>query len=229
MTIFAGIQIPKIIYEADSEYNGKIEVLEIGKVRKLRVDKFSQSLNHDSQAAQKMVWGKVVEVLKENEPNLKNVLILGLGGGTMHHLISQTFPNIAITTVEIDPVMIDVAKKFFDTDKIPNLNIVNADAFRVVAEPENFGLKVESFGAIVVDIYCGEKYPDLGKSGSFISALLKLAIPTGIVVFNRMYHETHQEDVNIFIEHVSEFLNDVKSEVVAGITNSDNIIIFGRV
>jgi len=103
------------------------------------------------------------------------------------------------------------------------------DALRVVVEPENFGISYGSFEAVFVDIYIGEKYPDLGSSGNFISAVKKMLMPGGLVIFNRMYHSTHQDDVNIFIDYVSNFFKEVKCLVVAGHTNSDNILIYGRV
>lgn len=228
MSVFDNVPVPKVLYEVDSKYNGKITVMQVGKTRKLLVDRVSQSLNWDSPAAAAKVWGRVVDVLKENEPDLKNVLILGLGGGTMQHLISRAFPEANLVSVEIDPIMIGVAKQFFDVDKIPNHKIINANACAVIVEPEKYDIYPQTFSAVIVDIYIGDKYPDLGKSGNFMSALTKLAYPGGLVVFNRIYLEAHQDDVNIFIESVHGFLNDVKSLIIAGVTNSDNVLIFGR-
>ncbi len=229
MNIFDGIQLPKIIYEADSKYNGKIQVWELGKLRKIKVDKIDQSISHKSTSANRLVWGKVVEVLSENLPDLKKLLILGLGGGTMAHLISEKCGAPEITSVEIDPVMVDVAKQFFDLDTIPNHRVILADALRVVIEPEEYQLMPESFDALVVDIFQGEKYPDLGKSGNFIASLKKLTKPNGLIIFNRIYLDHHQDDVNLFIEYLGDFLRDVTCLVVAGYTNSDNVLIYGRV
>lgn len=228
MSVFDGIKPPKVIFEVDSDHNGKITVLEVGHTRKLTVDGIVQSINWDSPAAEKMVWGKIVRVLKENEPELKSILILGLGGGTMQQLISKAFKDIHITSVELDPVMVNVAKEYFNVDSIPNHRIIVDDALRVMADPGEYGLAENSFGAVVIDIYCGEKYPELGRSGNFISGLLRIVIPGGLIVFNRIYLNHHQEEVNSFIEMVEEHLNDVKSLIIAGKTNSDNVLIFGR-
>ena len=146
----------------------------------------------------------------------------------MAHLISQKFPNAEIVAVEIDPVMVDIAKKYFDVDSIPNLRIITDDALRVVIEPDEFGLEENYFDALIVDIFIGEKYPDLGKSGNFISALKRLVRPGGLTIFNRMYREHHQDDVHIFIDYVSDFFSTVKNLVVAGYTNSDNVLIYCR-
>ncbi|KKS55155.1 MAG: Spermidine synthase [candidate division WWE3 bacterium GW2011_GWD2_42_34] len=229
MNIFDGIQLPKIIYETDSKYNGKVQVWEVGKTRKIKVDKIDQSISHKSPSANRLVWGKVIEVLEENAPDLKNILILGLGGGTMAHLISEKFNAPRIVSVEIDPVMVDIAKKYFDLDSVPNHRIIIDDALRVVVEPEEFDLKPESFNVCIVDIFQGEKYPDLGKSGNFITSVKKMVRPGGLLIFNRIYLDYHQDDVNIFIEYLGDFLQNVTCLVVAGYTNSDNVLIYGKV
>ncbi len=229
MNIFDGIQIPKVIFETQSKYNGAIQVFQVGSTRKIKVNNIDQSVDHKSEIGKRLVWGRAIEVLKDEEPNLKNILILGLGGGTVAHLVAETFPGSEIVSVDIDPVMVDIARNYFDVDKIPNHRIIVDDAMRVVVEPETFNLSAGYFQAIYVDIFIGEKYPDLGSSGNFISAVKKMAIPGGLIIFNRIYITEHQDDVNIFIDSLSNFLRDVKCLIVAGHTNSDNILIYGRV
>ncbi len=225
---FANIQLPKVVYSAESQYNGLIEVLEKGEDRYLVVNKVHQSVSHNSPPAKRRYWGRVVEILQKTEPNLKNILILGLGGGTLSHLIHNAFPNVTITSVDIDPVMIDIALKYFDVGEIPNHYIISADACRVVVEPTIYGLNKSMFQAIIVDIYLGEEFPDLGDSGNFLSALKSLVIPGGLILINRIYTKNHQYDVDNFIELLELYLKDIKTETIAGYTNSDNIIIYGR-
>ena len=146
----------------------------------------------------------------------------------MQHLIAKAFPGVELVSIELDPVMIDVAKKHFNLADIPNHKIINDDACRVIVEPQAHSLKEHYFDTIIVDIYCGEKFPELGKSGNFITALKNLVLPEGLIIFNRIYLEHHQDDVNIFIDSVGNFLADVHSLVIAGVTNSDNVLIYGR-
>lgn len=223
-----GLMFPKIIYSTESEYNGKIDVLQVGKTTKLLVDGIAQSLNWDAPNARRLVWGRVIDVLKQNEPNLKNILILGLGGGTVQHLISREFPQAYMVSVDIDQVMVDIAKKYFNIDSIPNHRVIVGDACRLIVEPDKFEIVSKSFQVVFVDIYIGSTFPDLGKSGNFIAALKNMVIPGGLVIINRIYTEDHQEDVDNFIEFVEGFLHDVQTLVVAGYTNSDNVLIYGR-
>jgi spermidine synthase len=229
MNVFDGIKLPKTIYETTSEFNGKISVVEVGSTRKLYVDGMTQSVNWDSPNAGRQVWGRLVDNLYDQQPDLNKVMILGLGGGSMHHLLARKFPGIHITSVEIDKAMVDVATNYFALADIANHRIIVADALKVIAVPEEYGIPPQSFQAVIVDIYCGQKYPDLGTSGTFFAGVKNLVLPGGLVVFNRIYLEHHQEQVNHFIDSLEGFFSDVKSVIIAGRTNSDNVIVFCRV
>lgn len=229
MNIFADVVQPKIVFETDSKWNGHVRVQDRGKTRKLYSDNTLQSVNWDSPLAEKMCWGKMVDVVEQNAASLNKVLLLGLGGGTIAHMLSNKHPNIHLVSVDIDPVVVDVARKYFDVESIPNHRIIVDDAARVVTSPEEFGITPNEFDAVLVNIYLGETYPELGNSGGFFSGLKKLIRPGGLAVFNRIYLKHHQDDVNNFIENVSENFTEVKSVVVAGITNSDNVIIYGYI
>lgn len=58
----------------------------------------------------------------------KNILLLGLGGGTLVHLIRLFFPCAHITCIELDKEHIKIAKTFF---KIPrkNVTVIHGDAY----------------------------------------------------------------------------------------------------
>jgi spermidine synthase len=228
MGIFDNVKLPKVIYETSSKFNGKVEVWEVGKTHKLVSNGTVQSINWDSPNASRMVFGKVVEVLKEHQPVMKNVLIMGLGGGAMQRLISNAYPKAEIVSVEIDEVMIDIARNYFKLDEIPNHKVICEDALRVIIEPEKYGLTLKSFDALIVDIYCGDKFPDLGHTGNFLASLNRFLTPGGLIIFNRLYLDSHQDDVDHFITDLEGFYNDVDTLTVAGKTNSDNILIFGR-
>lgn len=229
MTIFDSLKYPKVIYEVESKLNGKVRVVEIGRTRKLIADNVLQSINVASPSCSKLFPGKAAEIILREAPNAKSILLLGLGGGTVATILSKKLPEAKLVSVEFDPVIIDVAKKYFGLDLITNHRVIEADALRVVVEPEEFDLTQSSFDVLFVDIYVGDQYPDLGKTGNFIAAIKRLVTAGGLIIFNRIYTEKHQEEVDDFVHQVEGFLGDTKSEVVAGYTNSDNILIYGRV
>ena len=140
----------------------------------------------------------------------------------------KDFPNVKITTIEIDKEMVDVAKRYFELDKLSNHKVIVGDALRIIADPAKFDVETKSFDLIIVDIYCGNKYPDLGNSGTFFAGVRNLLRGKGLIVFNRIYLKNHQNEVDIFCDLVSQQFKDVKTKTVAGRTNSDNILIYGR-
>ncbi|HNU76227.1 MAG TPA: class I SAM-dependent methyltransferase [bacterium] len=221
--------MPKIIFETDSELNGRIRIVDVGSTRKMVVGNTIQSINPDSPACPKLYWGQMSDSIKERFTDIQNILILGLGGGTLAHLLSRAYPDVNITSVEYDEVMIQLAKEYFYVDKISNHKIIHEDALRIVVEPEENDITPSSLDLVVVDVLNGDKYPDLGKTGNFISAVKRLIRPGGHVVFSRIYTEFFQEEVNIFVDSLENYFSEVETEVVAGYTNSDNLLIFGKV
>jgi spermidine synthase len=229
MSVFAGIKLPQVLLETSSEYNKNIKVLQSGDVRKLSVNNYVQSLSKNSKSAPKLCWGETTKLLKKADEDFQNILILGMGGATMQHFIRGEFPDSNMVSVEIDPVIVDIARDYFDLESIPNHRVIVDDAFRVVVEPSTYGLEKQSFDAIVVDLVFGEDFPDLLSSGNFLSALKTLGVPGGLVIFNRMYLEGHQEGADAFTELLANFFDDIQTHTIAGYTNSDNILIYGRI
>ena len=219
----------QVIFSTQSDINGKIDVVEIGSTRKLRVENIDQSMSWNAPNAKRLVWGQAVKIICEEEPDLKRVLILGLGGATVQHMLSRQLPEAKIYSVDVDPTMVDVARNYFDVDSIKNHKVILADACRLIIEPEKYDLQKQMFNAVYIDIFVGSRYPDLGKSGNFVANVLKMAMPGGLIMFNRSYLTDHQDEVNNFVDFVEGFLKDVETKVVAGYTNSDNILIYGRV
>src|SRR5206468_5576446 len=58
----------------------------------------------------------------------KRALILGLGGGTLAHLLARRFGRVELTAVEIDPDVVRLAKSAFSVDAL-GVEIVQRDAF----------------------------------------------------------------------------------------------------
>lgn len=230
MSVFDGIKLPEVIYESSSEYNDSIQVLKVNDVLKLSVDNFVQSLSKNSKSARRLCWGQAVEIIEKEttDVEMNSILVLGMGGATMQHMLREVFPKAHLVSVEIDPEIVNIARKFFDLDSLENHEVIVEDALRFVVEPEEHGIEQQSFDVVVVDTVFGDEFPDLGKSGNFLAAVKKMLIPGGLILFNRMYLDEHQESANTFVEYVENFFQDVETKVVAGYTNSDNILIYGR-
>jgi len=99
-------------------------------------------------------------------PNPKNIMIVGLGGGTLPMALNELFPQAKIQTVEIDGAVVDVAKRFFNFQESANNKIVQQDA-RVFAKRAN--LKKEKFDFIILDAFNGDYIPEHLMTREFLT------------------------------------------------------------
>ena len=81
---------------------------------------------------------------KETPP--VRILVLGVGGGTIVHLLKLFFPQSTLVCVELDPQHIQIAKRYF---KIPqkNVELIQGDAYQYLRDGK------EKFDWIIDDVF----------------------------------------------------------------------------
>lgn len=110
---------------------------------------------------------------------IRSVLLLGLGAGSVVHLLRRTHGVRApITAIEIDPVVVDLARRHFALDAWPNLEVVVGDAIAWV------GATTRRFDLVVVDVFLEARVPDACSSEPFLRALAERVAPGGLVLVN---------------------------------------------
>jgi spermidine synthase len=157
-------------------FSGDIEILESPFNGQIKVRSFLGRVSvwvggyEQSGPLVRKVWQKALKELplpKQGEL-LRNVLILGLGCGVAAKLISEKFPNAKITGVEIDPVMVEIGKKYFG---LSGIQIKIMDAVSFIKRTR------QKFDLILIDAYFGNKAADFSKT--------KLPLTrSGLAVFN---------------------------------------------
>lgn len=158
--------LPKDLEEVVSTYNGKI------KVKKFmgRVAVWCGSYEQSGPMVKK-VWEKALEKILPP----KKVLVLGLGCGSVAEIISSKFPDAKITGVEIDPVMVDIGKKYFSLGTNKNLKIVISDAEKFI---RNSKIK---FDLVIYDTFIK------GKAGRVSWAeVARILIDGNLLLINRL-------------------------------------------
>jgi len=88
--------------------------------------------------------------------DLKRVLMAGLGGGSTQRAYQHAYTNVIVDTVELDPAVVDVAKKFFHIKETPNHKINTEDGRVFLRRTTN------RYDAIIMDAYT------IGRYGSSI-------------------------------------------------------------
>lgn len=188
----------KVVEKRNSPINGKIQVIKRGGDYRLEVGGLLQS-----GGMVKKIWQVG---LKKINHEVKNCLILGLGGGTAAQLVVGKWPKAKITGIEIDPVIIDLAKKYFALDQIPNLEIINADAFswlrKCFGEFREFGDFRVSL--IIVDLYVGDKFPKEAEGKEFLKNLKKVLTASGTIIFNRLFWGEKKKEAKNFVKKLEK-------------------------
>jgi predicted membrane-bound spermidine synthase len=115
-------------------------------------------------------------------PSMKKMLFIGLGGGTSSTRFSHDYPELEIDAVEVDPVVIGVAKTYFGLTPGPRLRVYAADG-RAFLRRSN-----ERYDVIVIDAYSQNRYgstiPAHLTTREFFEECRDKLAPGGLVVFN---------------------------------------------
>jgi len=111
--------------------------------------------------------------------NQQNILLLGLGAGSVPHILSQSYDyNGRLTAVEIDPEIIRIARQNFNIDQYDFLNIVEADAFDFINETTH------KYDLIIVDLFIDNLVPHRAYENAFLMQLHNNLLPKGQIIIN---------------------------------------------
>ena len=113
--------------------------------------------------------------------NPSNILVIGLGGGTLPIAFRELFPRASIDTVEIDPAVTRVAKEFFNFDPVPNINVFDQDA-RVWTKRAM--RKDKRYDLIVLDAFNGEYIPEHLMTQEYLAETKALLAEGGTLAAN---------------------------------------------
>lgn len=131
-----------------------------------------------------------------------NWLVLGLSGGTAAQIISHNYSPAKIVGVEIDPIMVELGKKYLKLGQIPNLEIKVENASRYMA---NARLPMDY---ILVDMYVGDKPPAFVYEPSFLKQLYSLG---RVCIFNHLFYYPHQKQAaEELVEKLEKIYGSVK-------------------
>lgn len=143
---------PGIVFAAESPYN-TVFVEEQGGNRLLRLNDPKRGF-HSVELGRGLLTGAYYDVLYLG-PLLargRNVLVLGMGGGTTVRAYRRLYPGSRVTAVEIDPVIVRAAHEQMGLERGPDLVVHVEDARPFLRRTS------ESFDVIEVDLFAGGPY-----------------------------------------------------------------------
>ena len=181
----------KILEERKSKFNRDIKV-----VRSLGFGTYIQVNNlTQSGGIVETFWKETLRKIKKEK--ITKVLILGLGGGTVSKLIKKYWPQSEITGVEIDPVMVELGKKYLG---LGNAEIIIQDAYEFIEKNK------EKYDLVIVDLYIGDEFPNKFEDEDF----LKLLTKNKLVIFNRLYFGEKRKEAVKFGKKLEKIFSKVE-------------------
>ena len=120
------------------------------------------------------MWKDTLRKVRGSKSEIRNVLILGLGGGTVAKLIRKYWPGAKITGVDIDPIIVELGRKYLNLDGDIEIKIQDAAKF----VPGRYDL-------VIVDLYRGDEFPKKFEDEKFLKSLTK----NKLIIFNRLYYK----------------------------------------
>ena len=107
----------------------------------------------------------------------ERVLILGLGGGSLVHLLRRRFGPLSITGVDDSPQILAIGRTKFGLE--PSIvDMHEEDALEYLRRSR------QRFDFVFVDLFCGEELPSIVASASFQNCLRAAIRPGGRLVWN---------------------------------------------
>lgn len=156
----------------DSDTNGKLEITYYNGKKMLN----TKDANYSYGSLQKILEYALSKIEFDN---VKHVLILGLGGGSVISSLRKKFDfNGGIQAVDIDEKIIAIAKNDFDICTSHNLMISKYDAYKFVKKND------KKHDLIIIDLFINNEVPDQFYSVIFCENISKLVNENGYFIFN---------------------------------------------
>ncbi|KAK5965318.1 PABS domain-containing protein, partial [Trichostrongylus colubriformis] len=122
----------------------------------------------------------------------KQVLLIGLGGGNLDMTLSVIKPEVNITVVELDALIVTVATKWFGVTETNHHHIVNQDGVEFLKNAEIKGLK---YDVVIVDacmsgaVVCPVK---TFRTANVMKTMKNVLKETGTIIINLARNETEE-------------------------------------
>lgn len=114
-------------------------------------------------------------------PPAPRFLLVGLGGGSLSKAVARRFPRGEVTTVEIEPAVVEAARRFFDYQESSRVTTVVDDARHFLESTDG------RYDVILVDAFDEGGAPPALRSVEFFALLRDHLRPQGVVISNVHY------------------------------------------
>ena len=167
-----------------------------------------------------MLYARVVGLAAIYPQDVKRVLVLGLGGGAVPLYLAHFLPDATVDSVEVDPGVIEAAKKYFGLRETERFHLIEGDG-RLYLNRHS-----EKYDIIVLDAFSGSYIPFHMMTKEFYQLVREHLAPHGVVAINILpsvkLYESNVRTLKLVFDNLDFF--DSGDQTV----EETNVIVFGR-
>jgi spermidine synthase len=169
----------RVVFSEDTQYH-RLAVVDDETTRYLRFDNSLQSAMYlDDPFRTRYRYTDFFHLGLAYNPSATNVLFIGLGAGSSPKRMWREFPELRIEAVELDPVVVDVAHRYFSVPRDePRLRVVTGDGRQHLAREER------RWDVIVIDAFFADAIPFHLVTQEFLELARSRLAPGGVIVTN---------------------------------------------
>jgi spermidine synthase len=132
-----------------------------------------------------------------DEYKIKNVLVLGLGLGSIPLLLEKNFKKkYNYTLIEIDQKIVNLAQKYTLSKLQSPINVLCADALEYVKSCS------QTFDLVAIDVFIDDQIPSSFESIQFLENIKKVLSPNALLMYNRLiYTDSLETKTKAFFEN----------------------------
>jgi spermidine synthase/MFS family permease len=174
-----------IVSDQGKRFEPRLKAEAFSNLRKLKFDRFTQSavvLHEDGSVRQPLESGATYTDMLHLpfviNPDLRDVLIVGGGGGVTPMVFRQAYP-VSIDVVEIDAAVVGMAHKWFALEQDARLRVFVQDGRMFIHNTK------KQYDLVIIDVYtAGDRIPFHLTTLEFLLLLRDRLRPDGIVLIN---------------------------------------------
>ena len=162
----------------DTRYH-RLLVVEDETSRYLRFDSsFQSGMYLDDPFRTRFAYSDYLHTAFAYKPDAKKILVVGLGGAAAPKRMWRDFEDVQITTVELDPEVVETAYRWFALPRDPRLVVEVDDGRRFLQRTD------ERYDVIMVDAFYSDGVPFHLTTLEFVELMRDRLTPGGVIATN---------------------------------------------
>jgi len=123
-------------------------------------------------------------------PMSEKALVIGMGGGLLSNMLLLVHPTLRLESVEIDPIVVSYARKFFGLKEPSRHAVTVDDGYAFVTKAQAHDIR---FDYIILDAYAGDDIPPALATKDFFKKALGRLTKKGVLGVNLALEDETEE------------------------------------